>query len=173
MDPKINRNKSYFTVDQYQKDTCFYDEDAYYHYDIDVDKISLFKQSKNKYFINYYDANKMEFVPLQLKTNNFYYEIHDDDGYNKRIYIENSGEEFFEKMRELWNKITKLMFIDKAPDFVKTNIYDDEEYVKANILRNTNFNKNSCYKDNIIIVLHSVINNNLKASLLELIKYQY
>ena len=101
MDPKINRNKSYFTVDQYQKDTCFYDEDAYYHYDIDVDKISLFKQSKNKYFINYYDANKMKFVPLQLKTNNFYYEIHDDDGYNKRIYIENSGEEFFEKMREL------------------------------------------------------------------------
>ena len=42
----------------------------------------------------------MEFVPLQFKTNKFYYEIHDDDGYNKRIYIENSGEGFFEKMRE-------------------------------------------------------------------------
>ena len=71
MDPKINRNKSYFIVDQYQKDTCFYVEDAYYHYDIDVDIISLFKQSKNKYFIKYYDVNKMEFVPLQLKINNF------------------------------------------------------------------------------------------------------
>ena len=65
------------------------------------------------------------------------------------------------------------MFIDKATDFLKTIIYDDEEYLKANILRNTNFNKNSYYKDNIIIVLHSVINNNLKASLLELIKYEY
>ena len=161
MDPKINRNKSYFIVDQSQKDTCFYVEDAYYHYDIDVDIISLFKQ------------NKMEFVPLQLKINNFYYEIHDDGGYNKRIYIENSDDGFFETMREIWNKITKLMFIDKAPDFLKTIIYDDEEYLKANILRNTNFNKNSYYKDNIIIVLHSVINNNLKASLLELIKYEY
>ena len=33
MDPKniklYIRNKSYFIVDQYQKDTCFYDEDAY------------------------------------------------------------------------------------------------------------------------------------------------
>ena len=173
MDLKINRNKSYFIVDQYQKDTCFYVEDAYYHYDIDVDIISLFKQSKNKYFIKYYDVNKMEFVPLQLKINNFYYEIHDDGGYNKRIYIENSDDGFFETMREIWNKITKLMFIDKAPDFLKTIIYDDEEYLQANILRNTNFNKNSYYKDNIIIVLHSVINNNLKASLLELIKYEY
>ena len=44
------RNKSYFIVDQYQKDTCFYDEDAYYHYHIDVDRILLHKSS-NKYFI--------------------------------------------------------------------------------------------------------------------------
>ena len=50
MDPKINRNKSYFTVDQYKKDTCFYDEDAYYHYDIDVDKISLFKQQQKNFY---------------------------------------------------------------------------------------------------------------------------
>ena len=39
------RNKSYFIVDQYQKDTCFYDEDAYYHYDIDVDRILLHKKA--------------------------------------------------------------------------------------------------------------------------------
>ena len=31
-------NESYFIVGQYQKDTCFYDED------IDVDRISLYKK---------------------------------------------------------------------------------------------------------------------------------
>ena len=35
------RNESYFFADQYQKDTCFYDEDAYYHYDVAVDRILL------------------------------------------------------------------------------------------------------------------------------------
>ena len=61
------------------------------------------------------------------------------------------------------------MFIHNAPDFVKTIVYDDEEYIKANILINTNFVKNTCYKAEIIIVLHSDINSNFKASLLELI----
>ena len=45
MDPKnmelYVRNESYFIADQYQKDTCFYDEDAYHHYDIAVDRILL------------------------------------------------------------------------------------------------------------------------------------
>ena len=43
------------------------------------------------------------------------------------------------------------MFIDNALDFVKTNVYD-EEYIRANILKNTNFVKSTCYKDEIIIV---------------------
>ena len=42
----------------------------------------------------------------------------------------------------------------------------------ANTLKNTNFVKSNCYKDELIIVLHSVINNNLKASLSELRKYE-
>ena len=29
----------------------FYDEDAYYYYDIDVDRISLFKKRDNKYLL--------------------------------------------------------------------------------------------------------------------------
>ena len=56
------------------------------------------------------------------------------------------------------------------PDFIQNNLFD-EEYIKANILRNTNFVKSNCHKDELIIVLHSVVNNNLKASLLELIEY--
>ena len=63
------------------------------------------------------------------------------------------------------------MVIDNTPDFVKIIVYDDEEYIKANILRNTNFVKSACYKNDIIIVLYSVANNNLKVSLLELINY--
>ena len=45
------RNVSYFIVDQYQKSTCFYAEDAYYYYDVDVDRILLHKESENEYFI--------------------------------------------------------------------------------------------------------------------------
>ena len=43
----------------------------------------------------------MEVVPLQLKIKNLYYEKHDDDGYNERIYIENSDKGFFEKIRKM------------------------------------------------------------------------
>ena len=157
MDPKnikLVRNESYFFVEKYKKDTCFFDEDAYYYYDIDVDRILLFKKSDNKYFIRYKHSNKMDIVSLQLKIKNFYYEIHDDDGYNERIYIENSNKRFFDKIRKIWNKTTELMFIDNAPDFVKTNVCDDEEYIRASILRNTNFLKSTCYKDEIIIALH-------------------
>ena len=35
---------SYFIVDQYRKDTNFDQEDAYYHYDVDVDRILLYKK---------------------------------------------------------------------------------------------------------------------------------
>ena len=41
---KLVRNESYFFVDKYQKDTCFFHEDAYYYYDIDVDRILLFQK---------------------------------------------------------------------------------------------------------------------------------
>ena len=44
------RNKLYFIVDHYQKETCFCDEDGYYHYDIDVDRILLHKKSDKKTF---------------------------------------------------------------------------------------------------------------------------
>ena len=42
-------NKSYFIIDQYQKDTCLYAEDAYYHFDIDVDRMLLHKKINNEY----------------------------------------------------------------------------------------------------------------------------
>ena len=77
---------------------------------------------------------------------------------------------FFKKFEKKWIKITKLIGINNAPDFVQNKLFH-KEYVKINILRNTDFVKNNCHKDEIIIVLHSVVSNNLKASLLELIEY--
>ena len=51
-------NESYFIKDQYQKDAYFDYEDAYYYYDIGVDKILLFKKSDDEYFIRYEDLDK-------------------------------------------------------------------------------------------------------------------
>ena len=48
-------------------------KDSYNYYDIDVDKILLFVKSDNEYIIRYNDVNKKKIVPLQLKTNNFYF----------------------------------------------------------------------------------------------------
>ena len=127
------------------------------------------KKVTKKHFIRYRHSNQMDVLPLQLKMKNFYYEIHDHNKGGKIIYIENSDDGFFQIIREIWNRITKLIGIKNAPDFVQNNLYD-EEYIRANLLRNANFVESNCHKDEVIIVLHSVINNNLKASLLELRK---
>ena len=47
----------YFIKDQYRKYTFLKYEDAYNYYDVDVNKIRLFKQSDNEYFIRYSDFN--------------------------------------------------------------------------------------------------------------------
>ena len=39
-------NELYFIVDQYQKDTCSYVEDAYCYFHIDVDRILLHKKKQ-------------------------------------------------------------------------------------------------------------------------------
>ena len=71
-----NDDKSYTVVDQYINSNRYLKYiDSYNYYDIDVDKILLFKKSDNEYIIRYNDANKMMIVPLQLKINNSYNEI--------------------------------------------------------------------------------------------------
>ena len=70
-----NMNDSYTMVDLYQNNKCFGYKDSYNYYDINVEKILLIKNCYSEYFIRYYDVNKMKFVPLQLKTKNFYYEL--------------------------------------------------------------------------------------------------
>ena len=67
MDPKNMNlyvgNKSYFIIDQYQKDTCLYAEDAYYHFDIDVDRMLLHKKINNEYLD----------IDIQIKLNLCHY----------------------------------------------------------------------------------------------------
>ena len=70
-----NNDKSYAMVDLYLNNRFLGYKDSYNYYDIDVDKILLFKKSDNEYIIRYNDINKMMIVPLQLKINNTYNEI--------------------------------------------------------------------------------------------------
>ena len=68
-----NDDKSCTVIDLYlNHNISFGYKDSYNYYDIDVDKILLFKKSDNEYIIRYNDVNKMTIAPLQLKINNFY-----------------------------------------------------------------------------------------------------
>ena len=59
-----NDDKSYTMVDLYLNDRFLGYKDSYNYYDIDVDKILLFKKSDNEYIIRYNDVNKMTIVSL-------------------------------------------------------------------------------------------------------------
>ena len=137
-----------------------------------IENITIQKRD-NKYFIRYYHSNKMDIVPLKLKIKIFYYEIQDYNNGDNTIYIENSDKGFFETMREIWNKIIKLININNAPNFIENTLDDNSEYTEADVLENMRFVKRNCSKEEIIIILHSVVNNNLKRSLLQVIKYEY
>ena len=69
-----NNDKSYTMVDLYLNNRFYGYKDSYNYYDIDADKILLFKKSDNEYIVRYNDVNKMMIVQLQLKINNSYNE---------------------------------------------------------------------------------------------------
>ena len=101
-------------------DRFFGYKDSYNYYDIDVDKILLFKKSNNEYIIRYNDVNKMTTVTLQLKIKNFFGKIHTYANNNRVMPIHNDDKELFRKCREIWNKITELIGTNNATDFVET-----------------------------------------------------
>ena len=71
-----NDDKSWTVIDLYLNNKIFFrDKDSYNYYDIDVDKILLFKKSDNEYVIRYNDVNEMTITPLQLKIKNFHNEL--------------------------------------------------------------------------------------------------
>ena len=114
-----NHDESYTMVDLYLNNRfCGY-KDSYNYYDIDADKILLFKKSNNEYIIRYNDVNKMTIVPLQLKIKNFFGELHTYTNNNRVMPIHSDDKELFRKCREIWNKITELIGINNAKDIVE------------------------------------------------------
>ena len=165
-----NQDKSYTMIDLYLLNRYFGYQHSYSYYDIDVDKILLFKKSYNKYFIRYNDVYYTKIIPLQLRIHNFYGKICTYTKNNRVMYIYSDDKELFRKCREIWNKITKLMGINNAPDFVKTNFYNDE-FIIADVHENTSFaegNPNDIKE--LVIVLDTVYNEFLQTSL---VQYRY
>ena len=163
-----NDDKSYTIIDLYLNSRFLGYKDSYNYYDIDVDKILLFKKSDNEYIIRYNDANKMMIVPLQLKVKNFYNELNTLKNNNKVMFIYNDDKELLRKCREIWKKIIELIGRNNPIDFV--NADDDDEFIAADVYKNTSFVIEDNYRygyNKVVIVLHSVINNYLKTSLVQ------
>ena len=58
-----NNDKSYTMVDLYTNKRFSEYKDFNNYYDIDADKVLLFKKSNNEYIIRYHDVIKMEIIP--------------------------------------------------------------------------------------------------------------
>ena len=111
----------------------------------------------------------MKFAPLQLKTKNFYNELNAFANNNRVMFIHNDDKEFFRKRREIWNKIIELIGINNLIDFAEV---DDNanEFITADVHKNTSFvveGSYGCRYNKVAIVLHSVINDYLKTSLIQ------
>ena len=76
--------------------------------------------------------------------------------------------DFLKKWKKRWNQIIELLNISSSEDSVKYTLDDNSKFIEADVLKNTNFAKDHCYKDKITIVLDSVIDDILMASILEL-----
>ena len=169
-----NYNKSYTMVDLYLNDRFLGYKDSYNYYDIDVDKILLFKKSDNEYIIRYNDVNKMIIAPLQLKIKNFYNELNTFENNNR--LIDKSINNRFIRINSiiLWNKIIELIAINNTIDFVNADD-DDDEFIMTDVYKITSFvikNSYRCGHNKVVIVLHSVIIDYLKTSFVQHILIQ-
>ena len=166
-----NQDESYSMVDLYLNHTFFVSEDSYNYYDIDVDKILLYEKSDNKYCIRYNDVNKIKVVPLQLELNYFFGDMYTFTNNDRIMFIKSNEKELFKKFREIWNKITELIGINNAPDFVETTLDDGDEFIMADVHENTSFVGDSNI-NKLVIVLHSVIDDYLQTSFVQHINTQ-
>ena len=118
------------------------------------------------YVIRYIDTNKSNFPPLQIKINDFLGNIHKLKNNIKLASIQSADKELFKKHREIWNRIIKMIGIIIANDFVKTTLDDGSKFIMVDVNENTSFVQGS-NSDELVIVLHSVIDNDLKISLVQ------
>ena len=104
---------------------------------------------------------------MQIKIKNFLDNIHKLKNNITLISIQSDNKQLFKKLREKWNRIIKIIGINNAKVFVKNTIDDDaDEFTMVDVQKNTSFVRDNNI-DKLIIVLHSVIDNNLKASLVQ------
>ena len=163
-----NDDESYTMVDLYLDNNIFFGHKDSYNY-FDVNNIPLFKKSDNEYIIRYNDVNKMKIVPLQLKIKSVYGKLHELRNNITSLFIESNDKELFRKCREIWNKIIELIGINNPIDFVEVDD-DDELFIMADVHKNTSFVIEDNYRyghNKVVIVLHSVINDYLKTSLVQ------
>ena len=154
-----NQDKSYTMIDLYLHDRFLGYKDGYNYYDIDVDKIFLFRKSDNEYIIRYNDANKNKTVPLRLKIKNYYFgELHMFTNNITLMLIDSDDIELFRKCGEIWNKITELISINNPEDFVETTLDNGHEFIILNVQKNASAIRYK-YRNDIIFALYSVFNN--------------
>ena len=103
---------------------------------------------------------------MKIKINNFLGNIHKLKNNITLVSFQSDDKKLFKKLREIWNRIIKIIGINNANDFVQTTLDDGSEFVMVNIHENTSFVKGS-NSDKLVIVSHSVIDNDLKTSLVQ------
>ena len=119
--------------------------------------------------IRYNDVSKMMIVPLQLKINNSYNEINAFKQNNKVMRIYNDDKDFFRKCVEIWDTIIELIGRNNPIYFLKTDD-NDKLFIMADVHENTSFVLEDNYRyghNKVAIVLHSIINDCLKTSLVQ------
>ena len=119
--------------------------------------------------IRYNDVSKMMIVPLQLKINNSYNEINAFKQNNKVMRIYNDDKDFFRKCVEIWDTIIELIGRNNPIYFLKTDD-NDKLFIMADVHENTSFALEDNYRyghNKVAIVLHSIINDCLKTSLVQ------
>ena len=111
----------------------------------------------------------MIIAPLQLKIKNFYNELNAFAKKKRVMLIYNDDKEFFRKYIEIWNKTIELIGINSPIDFVEVDDHD-KLFIMADVHKNTSFVIGDNYRfghNNVVIILHSVINDYLKTSLVQ------
>ena len=85
------------------------------------------------------------------------------------MHTYNDDKEIFRKCIEIWDKIIELMGINNHIYFLKVDD-DNELFIMADVHENTSFVLEGNYRyghNKVAIVLHSVINDYLKTSLVQ------
>ena len=106
----------------------------------------------------------MTIVPLQLKIF-FFFLVNYIFTNNNRLMPTHSDDKE-RKCKEIRNKITELIGINNAQDFVETTLDDSDEIMIVDVQKNTSFVRGN-YRNKPVIVLHSVINDYLQTSVVQ------